>query len=111
MTGLHLTVDALLGTWQLVRCEAPLEMQPGTQMCFDVENQLTYLIPTADGALRVTLRWRLELATLHTMHEDGSNPVSVAASLGAAEVLAFDFGGPRAFFVRRTSVQNVLPVT
>lgn len=100
MTGLHLTADALLGTWQLVRCDAPLEMQPGTQMHFEVANRLTYLIPTADGVVRVTLRWRLDSATLHTMHEDGSNPVQVRIALGDADVLTFDFGGPRAWYVR-----------
>ncbi|MES3034267.1 MAG: hypothetical protein V4813_09745 [Gemmatimonadota bacterium] len=94
--------EALVGTWRLLRCEAPLEIQPGTTMRFGADGTLDYVIPTGDGVLRVALRWRLDAGTLHTMHEDGSNPVTVAASIGEADVLAFDFGGPRAFFVRST---------
>ena len=77
-------------------------MQPGTQMLFGADGGLDYSIPTADGLLRVTLRWRLEHGMLHTMHDDGSNPVAVTATIGEAEILTFDFGGPRAFFVRTT---------
>lgn len=102
MAPLPLTPDTLVGTWQLVRCESPLEIQPGTQMQFAATHLLTYVIPTAEGALRVTLRWRLDGDMLHTEHEDGSNPVAVGAGIGAADVLTFDFGGPRAFFVRST---------
>lgn len=102
MTAPHTTPDALVGTWQLLRCETPVEIQPGTLMQFGADGALDYVIPTGDGVLRVTLRWRLEQGTLHTMHEDGSNPVAVSASIGEADVLAFDFGGPRAFFVRST---------
>ncbi len=100
MTATALTTESLLGIWQLVRCVAPLEIQPGTQMHFAPDGSLTYLIPTADAALRISLRWRLDGGVLHTTHEDGTNPVAVPASLGPAEVLAFDFDGLRAFFLR-----------
>ena len=102
MTGRGTTSDALLGEWQLLRCEVPLEIQPGTRMSFRSDGALDYAIPTADGVLRVTLRWRLEQGTLHTVHDDGSNALAVAATIGEAEILSFDFGGPRAFFVRTT---------
>jgi hypothetical protein len=71
-------------------------------MRFADHAELEYTIPTGDGTLRVALRWRLELGILHTVHADGSNPVAVPAEIGEADVLAFDFGGPRAFFVRST---------
>ena len=90
----------LIGTWQLLRCEAPLEIQPGTRMQFAADESLEYAIPTADQLLTVTMRWRLDGAVLHTMHEDGSNPVEVRVSLGDADVMAFDFDGARAWFVR-----------
>jgi hypothetical protein len=48
------------------------------------------------------MRWRVEKGKLHTMHEDGTNPVAVRAVVGEAEILSFDFDGPRAFFVRST---------
>jgi len=102
MTSLPLSSQVLIGTWVLLRSEAPLEIQPGTQMHFADDGELTYVIPTADGALSVALRWRLEAATLYTAHEDGSNPVAVSVAIGDAEVLVFDFGGPRSFFVRST---------
>jgi len=102
MSSFPLSSQALIGTWVLLRSESPLEIQPGTQMHFADDGELTYVIPTADGALSVTLRWRLEAATLHTAHEDGSNPVAVGVAIGDAEVLVFDFGGPRSFFERST---------
>ena len=90
----------LIGTWQLLRSEAPLELQPGTRMHFAADESLVYSIPTAERHLTVTLRWRLDGAILHTMHEDGSNPVAVRVSLGEADVMAFDFDGPHAWFIR-----------
>ena len=102
MTSFPLSTPTLIGTWVLLRSEAPLEFQPGTKMHFADGGTLTYVIPTADGALSLTLRWRLEEGTLHTDHEDGSNPVAVGVTIGDAEVLVTDFGGPRAFFVRST---------
>ena len=92
----------IVGTWQLLRCEAPLEIEPGTRMTFCNDAQLVYLIPTATGPLQVRLRWRVADGVLHTVHEDGSNPVQVHIALGDADVLSFDFGGPRAWYVRLT---------
>ncbi len=90
----------LLGGWQLLRCEAPLEIQSGTRMHFSANDDLEYAIPAGDRLLRVTLKWRIEGDILHTAHDDGSNPVQVAIALGDADVLTCDFGGPRAWFVR-----------
>jgi hypothetical protein len=94
--------DALLGHWQLLRSEAPLEFEPGTQMRFAADGTLEYHIPTAGGALQVALQWRLEAGALHTALADGTNPVQAQVSIGAGDVLAVDFGGPRAWFVRST---------
>ena len=94
------STDWLIGTWQLLRCEPPLEIQSGTRMQFGANDDLEYSIPAGDRLLHVTLKWRLDGAILHTVHEDGSNPVQVAIAHGDADVLMFDFGGPRAWFVR-----------
>lgn len=94
------TGDALLGVWQLLRCDAPLEIEPGTRMHFASPDRLEYVIPTAEGALRVALRWRIEAGVLHTAHEDGSNPVRVTVELRPEGILMCDFGGPRALFVQ-----------
>ncbi len=90
----------LIGVWELLRCEDPLEFQSGTRMRFSAVDDLEYAIPAGDGLLRVTLKWRVERGILHTVHDDGSNPVRVGILLGDADVLTFDFGGPRAWFVR-----------
>jgi len=92
----------LVGTWQLLRCESPLEIEPGTRMEFRADAQLAYVIPTATGPLLVTLRWHMQDDQLHTVHQDGSNPVQVRTALGDEDVLTFDFGGPRAWYVRVT---------
>lgn len=92
--------DWILGLWQLLRCDAALDLQPGTRMDFGADGRLVYTIPTADGPLRVVLIWRLTDGVLHTTLEDGSNPVQVGAQCADAEVLTLDFAGPRAWFVR-----------
>ena len=100
-TSAHDTSTAwLVGVWQLLRCESPLEIQPGTAMHFLADNDLEYAIPAGEQLLRVTLKWHVEGGILHTAHDDGSNPVQVAIAHGDADVLTFDFGGPRAWFVR-----------
>ena len=90
----------LLGVWHVLRCEPPVEIQLGTRMQFSANDDLEYAIPAGDGLLRVTLKWRVDGGILHTAHADGSNPVQVAIAHGEADVLTFDFGGPRAWFVR-----------
>lgn len=94
------TSDWILGRWQLLRCEAALDLEPGTRMEFEADARLEYTIPTATGPLRVPMRWRLDGDVLHTQLDDGTNPVQVIVSLGDAEVLTFNFAGPRAWFVR-----------
>jgi hypothetical protein len=91
---------ALIGSWQLLRCEAPLEFQPGTRMEFVDGGVLRYAIPTPQGTLDVAMRWRVDGGTLLTTHEDGSNAVAVGVDRSEADVLTFDFGEPRAWFVR-----------
>ena len=91
---------ALTGAWQLLRCDAPLEFQPGTRMEFADDGALHYTIPAPEGVLRVALRWHIDGGRLHTAHEDGSNAVVVGVARSDADVLTFDFGGPRAWFVR-----------
>ncbi len=98
-TPAHST-DWIVGTWQLLRNEAPLEFEPGTRMTFRADHSLDYAIPTGEGVLQVTLRWRVEDGVLFTSHEDGTNPVQAGISLGDADVLTVTFGGPRAWFVR-----------
>ena len=102
MTGpLKRTTDAwLIGSWQLVRFEAPIEIQPGTRMRFGADSNLEYAIPTGDQTLSVILRWSLNGDVLRTVHADGSNPVDVRVSLTDAGVLTCDFDGARAWFAR-----------
>ena len=103
MTGVGSTALSepwLIGSWQVLRCDKPLEIQPGTRMHFGHGQRLDYAIPAVDRMVTVTLRWWLDGELLHTEHQDGSNPVQVRVTLGAADVLMFDFDGPRAWFVR-----------
>ncbi len=90
----------LHGGWRLLRCDAALEFTPGTRMRFHDDATLDYTIPTDEGELQVRLRWRLDGAVLRTDLAEGGNPVTVGVVRGQAEVLEFDFGGNRAWFVR-----------
>ncbi len=94
------TDDWILGTWQLLRADASLDLQPGTRMHFGADQRLEYTIPAPEGALRVTLIWHFDGVTLRTHLEDGANPVEVSVRIDTAEVLTFSFAGPRAWFVR-----------
>lgn len=90
----------LIGSWHMLRCEAPLEIQAETRMQFGADGRLEYAIPTTEGVFRVTLRWSFANGVLRTMHDDGSNAVEVGATIEAGDVLTYNFGGPRAWFVR-----------
>ncbi len=90
----------ILGTWQLLRAEAPLELQAGTRMHFGADQRLEYTIPTPQGALQIALGWRLDGAVLRTQLDDGTNPVEADVGIDAADVMTIRFGGPRAWFVR-----------
>lgn len=90
----------LEGTWQLLKCEAPLEIEPGTRMEFRPDHSLHYTIPTTYGPLVATLRWQVDGAVLSTELADGTNATRVGITLGDGETLVCAFGGPRAWYVR-----------
>ena len=99
--GLHVAAhDWILGTWQLLRADASIDLQPGTRMHFAADQRLEYTIPTPEGALRVMLVWQLDGVLLRTNLEDGTNPLEVSVRIDSAEVLTVSFGGPMAWFVR-----------
>ncbi len=104
MTEPHPRVAAdtwILGTWQLLRADAAVELQPGARMHFGADQRLEYTIPGPEGVFCVTLVWRVDGgARLRTHLEDGTNPVEVEVYVDAHDVMTLDFGGPRAWFVR-----------
>jgi hypothetical protein len=99
-TSARVDADRLFGTWLFLRCEPPLEMEPGTRMRFAAGDVLQYMIPTATGPLSVSLQWRVADGVLFTEHTDGTNPVTARVAIDDTGVLSYDFGGPRAWFVR-----------
>jgi hypothetical protein len=99
-TSEAVTPERLSGTWLFLRCEPPLEMEPGTRMRFASDALLQYMIPTATGPLTVALQWRVADGVLFTKHTDGTNPVTARVAIDDTGVLSYDFGGPRAWFVR-----------
>jgi hypothetical protein len=99
-TSHEVRADWLLGTWQLLHCDAPLEIAPGTRMQFDSAHRLTYIIPTGEGAMSVELHWRVAGQRLYTQFDDGSNPLDVGVTLGTGDVLVVDFNGAKARYVR-----------
>jgi hypothetical protein len=90
----------LIGTWQVLRSEAPLEIEPGTRMAFSDGGALQYTIPTAHGPVAANLRWHVVDAVLHTVLDDGTNATSVHIVHGDGDTLMCDFGGPRAWYIR-----------
>jgi hypothetical protein len=90
----------LHGTWQLLRSDGALEIEPGTRMRFEADGSMQYTIPTATGPLFAELVWRVEGDTLFTMLADGTHSTRVGLRRGAGETLVCDFGGAHAWYVR-----------
>ena len=90
----------LLGTWRLLRAEAPLDFQPGTRMDFRPHGELRYLIPFEGREHLVAMIYRVQGDVLRTDMVEASHATETHFRLGAGGVLVFDFSGARAWFVR-----------
>jgi hypothetical protein len=90
----------LLGRWRLLHADAPLELMPGTRMDFREGAELLYTIAVEGREFDLTLVYRVDGDLLLTDNPAAPHSAATRFTLGPGEVLVFDFGGPRAHFVR-----------
>jgi hypothetical protein len=90
----------LYGRWRLLRADAPLELMPGTRMDFREGGELRYTLALEGREFDLTLVYRVDGDLLLTDNPAAPHSAATRFSLGPGEVLVFDFGGPRAWFVR-----------
>ena len=92
--------DWLLGTWRLLRADAPLDFAPGVRMEFCDAGVLRYHVDVGGRDQVIPLHWRVDGDTLHTENPASPHQMSVRCAQGEGGVLVLDFAGPRAWLVR-----------
>ncbi|MGQ0646494.1 MAG: hypothetical protein ACT4P7_02925 [Gemmatimonadaceae bacterium] len=90
----------LLGRWRLLRADANLDFAPGVSMEFRAGGRLLYGFDVGENRQTIQLVYRVEGDILHTDHTGTTHEVATRFEFGPGEVLIFDFGGQRAWFVK-----------
>lgn len=95
-----MSTDWLLGTWRLLRADAPLDFAPGVRMEFRRDGVLRYHVDVGGTDMVIELVYRVDGDVLHTENPSSPHSMSVHLTHGEADSLLFDFGGPQALLVR-----------
>ena len=90
----------LLGCWRLMQSDPTLDFGPGVRMEFQRGGHLRYTLAVDGRELVVPLIYRTTGDLLETDNPAAPHAMSTRFSLGAGDVLIFDFAGARAMFVR-----------
>jgi len=83
-----------------VRADPALDFAPGVSMEFRTGGRLLYSFDVGHRREVMHLVYRVEGDVLHTEDPRTSHEVVTHYTFGPAEVLIFDFGGPKAWFVK-----------
>jgi hypothetical protein len=90
----------ILGSWRLVQADPALDFAPGAGMVFLPSGRLDYHFEVGNHRQRVAMVYRVEENILHTEVPETAHQQSAPFSFGPGDVLAFDFAGRRALFIR-----------
>jgi hypothetical protein len=90
----------LIGRWRLMRADALLDFAPGVSMEFRSGGRLLYGFDVGERRHSIQLVYRVEGNVLHTDHPGTMHEVAARFEFGPGDVLIFDFGGQRAWFIR-----------
>jgi hypothetical protein len=90
----------LLGRWRLVRADPVLDFAPNVSMEFLGGGRLRYGFDAGDTPQSLMLVYRVEGDVLHTDNLSAPHARETRFWFGPGDVLALDFGGSIAFFVR-----------
>lgn len=99
-----MSTDWLLGTWRLMRADAPLDFAPGVRMEFLPGGVLYYHVDVGGTDRVIDLVYRLDGDVLHTDNPAAPHSMSVRITHGEGDSLLFDFGGPQALLVREAAL-------
>ena len=90
----------LLGSWRLVRADEGLDFAPNVRMEFQPGGRLQYSFTAGDHPQTVMLIYRVEGDLLFTDNPAAPHATTSKFSFGPGDVLAIDFAGAVAFFIR-----------
>ena len=90
----------LLGRWRLQRADASLDFAPGVRMEFLPGGRLHYEFGTGSSRQMLSMVYRIDGEFLLTDNPSAPHVRSTRFSFGAGDVLALDFAGASAWFVR-----------
>ncbi|MCC6317970.1 MAG: hypothetical protein IT361_09790 [Gemmatimonadaceae bacterium] len=93
--------EQLLGTWHLLRADPSLDFAPGVSMEFQRGGRLRYAFDVGTQRQTLQLVYRVEGNVLHTEYPGMAHDAVAAFTFGPGDVLIFDFGGARAWFLRK----------
>jgi hypothetical protein len=94
-------VARLLGRWRLLSADRSLDFAPDVEMEFRPDCQLRYSFAVGEHRQELRLGYRVDGNELHTESPASSHEVTAHFTFAAGDALVFDFGGPRAWFVRQ----------
>jgi hypothetical protein len=90
----------LLGRWRLFRADPTLDFAPNVRMEFMRGGRLRYGFDAGTMPQSVMLIYRVEGDILSTDNPEASHTMSARFWFGEGDVLALDFAGAIAWFVR-----------
>jgi hypothetical protein len=90
----------LLGTWRLFRAAPGLDFAPNVRMEFQEGGRLHYSFTAGDHLQTVLLIYRVEGDLLFTDNPMAPHATTSRFWFGPGDVLAIDFAGAVAFFIR-----------
>jgi hypothetical protein len=90
----------LLGRWRLFRADASLDFAPNVRMEFLAGGRLRYAFDAGENPQSLMLVYRVEGDTLFTDNPAASHAATSRFWFGPGDVLALDFAGAVAWFLR-----------
>jgi hypothetical protein len=90
----------LLGRWRLFRADPSLDFAPNVRMEFLHGGRLRYAFDAGGAAQSLMLIYRVEGDMLFTDNPAAPHALSSRFWFGEGDVLAIDFGGAIAWFLR-----------
>ena len=92
--------ERLLGRWRLFRADPSLDFAPNVRMEFLSGGRLRYAFDVGDVIQSIMLIYRVEGDVLTTDNPAASHVREARFWFGEGDVLALDFGGAIAWFLR-----------
>ena len=90
----------LIGRWRLLRADASLEFAPNVRMEFLEGGRLRYSFDAGENPQSVMLIYRVDGDMLYTDNPAAPHSRETRFWFGEGDVLALDFAGALAWFIR-----------